>query len=327
VFICPACNADLYLDQTPLVCSSCRRTYAREKGIPLLFWPGNQVNQGDDVTTRVKAFYERTPFPNYDDLDTAERLKEKARRNVFAHLLHEQIPREARVLEAGCGTGQLSNLLALETGRAVFGADLCLNSLKLGQGFKDRNHIDNVTYVQMNLFRPVFRPESFDVVISSGVLHHTSNPSLGFQTLSRLLKPGGYIVIGLYHAYGRVATNLRRLIFKLTGDRLKFLDARLRSRTLSAMKKETWFLDQYKNPHESQHTIREVSRWFDACGIRFVISIPNAQGFRILSEGESLFADGRRPAAWSDHVRSDLVALLKGRSEGGFFIMIGRKPA
>ena len=51
----------------------------------------------------------------------------------------------------------------------------------------------------MNLFRPVFKAETFDVVICSGVLHHTSDPLTGFQSISKLVKKGGYIIIGLYN--------------------------------------------------------------------------------------------------------------------------------
>ena len=104
----------------------------------------------------VKSFYEETPFPNYDDLDGRESLQTKAKRGVFARLLDEQIPRPALVLEAGCGTGQLSNFLGMNWGRTVIGADLCLNSLRLAKSFRDRCSIANAQFVQMNLFRPPF---------------------------------------------------------------------------------------------------------------------------------------------------------------------------
>ena len=87
-----------------------------------------------------------------------------------------------------------------------------MNSLKLAQRFRKQNQIANVSFVQMNLFRPVFKAESFDVVVSNGVLHHTSDPFLGFQTISRLVKRGGFLVIGLYNKYSRLTTDFRRLV-------------------------------------------------------------------------------------------------------------------
>lgn len=43
---------------------------------------------------------------------------------------------------------------------------------------------------------------SFDVVHSYGVLHHTRDPYLGFQECTRVLKPGGIFFIHLYNKGG-----------------------------------------------------------------------------------------------------------------------------
>ena len=40
----------------------------------------------------VKAFYEETPFPNYDDHDSVRSLIEKSRRGVYAHALDRGDP-------------------------------------------------------------------------------------------------------------------------------------------------------------------------------------------------------------------------------------------
>ena len=64
----------------------------------------------------VKSFYEENPFPNYDDIDSEWSLREKAEQGVFARLLDDQLPANAKVIEIGCGTGQLSNFLGLKVG-------------------------------------------------------------------------------------------------------------------------------------------------------------------------------------------------------------------
>ena len=50
---------------------------------------------------------------------------------------------------------------------------------------------------------------AFDVVYSSGVLHHTSNPRSSFARLAQLARPGGTIVVGVYNAFARVPLRLR----------------------------------------------------------------------------------------------------------------------
>jgi SAM-dependent methyltransferase len=212
---CPKCSGDLRQENNELHCSACQHTYVSENGIPLLFSSNEWDSSKEDITEKMKSFYEKTPFPNYDDFDDIGSLIEKARKGLFAKLLDDQIPAGARVIECGCGTGQLTNFLSIAN-RTVIGTDMCLNSLRLANNFKNKHNLSNAHFYQMNLFQPAFKAESFDLVISNGVLHHTSDPLLAFKSISKLVKPGGYILIGLYHTYGRLATDLRRGIFNLT---------------------------------------------------------------------------------------------------------------
>jgi len=327
ILICPSCGGSLGIhnDHLKIECSNCEYSFQFENGIPLLFWP-NEWDSKIDVTEVVKSFYETTPFPGYEDIDSSSSLRQKAEQGVFARLLDEQIPHGWMILEAGCGTGQLSNFLGTTWGRTVFATDVCLNSLKLGQGFRGKNQIDNVAFIQMNLFRPVFKPASFDLVICNGVLHHTSDPFLGFQTISRLVKRGGFVIVGLYNKYGRIPTDIRRAVFRLSGNRFRFLDSRLREENISEVRKHTWFMDQYKNPHESEHTIAEMLNWFDRSGIEFINGIPKPVAFEAFSPEEKLFSANPKGTRL-DHFLVQLGMLLNGGKEGGFFTMIGRKIA
>ncbi len=327
IFMCPACGGVLSVvnERGTIECRVCTRSFPCDRGIPLFFWP-TEWTAKVDVTEVVRAFYEETPFPNYDDMDSPESLRAKAEEGFFARLLNEQIPHGSRILECGCGTGQLSNFLGLTWGRTVFATDLCLNSLKLGHAFKEQHDIRNVCFIQMNLFRPTFRPECFDFVICNGVLHHSADPFLGFQTILTCVKKGGFIIVGLYNTYGRLPTQIRRLIFRITGDRFKFLDSRLRMKSLSDLRKQAWFVDQYKHPRESSHSIGEVLRWFERSGVEFVNSIPKCAAAGAFSPQEGLFELTPRGTPL-DHFIVQSGMLLGGGREGGFFIMIGRKKA
>lgn len=176
----------------------------------------------------------------------------------------------------------------------------------------------------MNLFRPVFRPESFDIVICNGVLHHTSDPFTGFQAISKLVKRGGFIVVGLYNKYGRILTHVRRMLFKNFGNHFRFGDLRLKERDLSEARRRIWFMDQYENPHESEHTAGEVLGWFDRTGFEFTSSIPKCTAFAPLSVGDRIFERSPRGTRL-DHLLMQLGLLRNGNREGGLFIMVGRK--
>jgi carbamoyltransferase len=325
VWCSPNAQGELRAEHDHVACTKSGQTFSIADGIPQMFWPHDSIASSTDVTEIVKAFYEDTPFPNYDDHDSVRSLIEKSRRGQYARTLDESIPYNSNVLEVGCGTGQLTNFLGISC-RRVIGTDMCLNSLRLAENFRREHGLNRVRFVQMNLFKPCFRPEQFDVVLCNGVLHHTADPWGGFQSIQRLVRPGGHIVIGLYNKYGRLMMDLRRNIFRLTGGRGKWLDSYLRSRFTSPDKRRAWFNDQYRHPHESKHTIGEVLEWFDQCGLEFVRGIPSVTaGSNGLGRG-NLFEPTVKGTPL-DHFLVQSREIVTGSREGGFFIMIARKPA
>jgi SAM-dependent methyltransferase len=320
---CPATGEPLVADESGWVSAGGGRRYSVEHGIASLFASLDPGLADRDVTDMVKAFYEETPFPNYDDIDSRESLVAKARQGIFAALLDEQLPDGAMVLEAGCGTGQLTNFLGLSWKRRVFGGDICLNSLRLGNAFRERYRIANAGFLQMNLFRPPFRDGCLDVVICNGVLHHTGDARQGFAALLRKVKPGGLILIGLYNRYARLPTLWCRWAFERFGRRLYFLDRRLISAQMNEGRWQAWFRDQYRHPHETRHSIDEVLGWFDAGRVDFLSSIPAADGSPF-THATRLFEPHPRGAT-TVRAATQLQMLLSGGRDGGLFIMIGRK--
>jgi len=323
IVCCARCGGRLRDAGVSFHCQGCGQSYPVTDGIPQLFAPNNWDDTKLDVTDMVKAFYEETPFPNYEDLDSRESLQKKARLGVFARVLDDKLPPDVTVLEVGCGTGQLTNFLGMNWRRRVIGADLCMNSLRLANGFRERCAIVNSSFVQINLFRPPFADESIDVVISNGVLHHTSDPEGGFRSIAGKVKPGGYVLIGLYNWLGRLPTLWRRRLIALFGDRMAMLDSRLRGGALNAGRWAAWFRDQYQHPHESKHSMDEVLGWFARDRIEFISSIPSI-GDAEFHDDEPIFqphSSGRR----LDRLSSEIEMLLSGGVDGGLFIMIGRK--
>ena len=75
ILACPACQADLALEDDGLRCLACKAFYRTADNIPLLFCPNQWDRARDDVTMTVKSFYEETPFPNYDEFDNVGWLR------------------------------------------------------------------------------------------------------------------------------------------------------------------------------------------------------------------------------------------------------------
>lgn len=227
------------------------------------------------IGRKVRTFYEGCSFPGYEDFQTPADLIEKAKRGVYARLLDEQLPLKlgVRILDAGCGTGQLAIFLSLVR-RQVLGVDFSFASLVKATTFRSRFGLGNARFAQMDLFDLGLKDESFDYVFRNGVLHHTANADGVFCNLCRLVRPGGYITIGLYNTYGRLLLYLRRWLFRMTHDRLTWLDFFMRQRSIGPERRRIWFMDQYRNPQDTTFTVDDVLEWFRKNGIQYVNSVP-----------------------------------------------------
>lgn len=321
--VCPVDGEPLDLAGGELISTSGRH-YRISEGVPRLFVDEDGATEQSNtaVTHGVQEFYTEAPFPNYNQFDNIGVFVRRAREGVYARLLGEQIPINARVLEVGCGTGQLSNFLAATTMAHIYAADMTAASLALGRKFALDNGLAGIKFMQMNLFRPCIRPASMDIVISNGVLHHTYDTYKAFRSIAKLVKPGGYIVIGLYNRIGRLRTDFRRQLMKLFGESALILDPHLR-KNLSPEKRRAWINDQYLHPCERKHTMSELLQWFDAAGFEFISSIPKILGD--FSAEERLF-ERQNPGTPSDRTMAEIGMLFSHYGgEGGLYIMIGKR--
>ena len=114
------------------------------------------------------------------------------------------------------------------------------------------------------------------------------------------------------------------MIFNLTRDRFGGLDPNLRKGGMAGGKRRAWFMDQYKHPHESKHTIGEVLHWFEETNVAFVKSLPRSKPFQPFSPDEKLFQP-EEPGNALERLMVELGMIAKGSREGGFFTMIGRR--
>ncbi len=118
-------------------------------GVPSLL--AQDRGDGEDVTARVKSFYESHPFPSYEGLEGFGELVTKGNRNSFSVDLLNAIGFNKTILECGCGTGQLSQFLQINNNH-VLGVDLSLSSLHLAVEHKWRNGLPRSSFAQMDLF-------------------------------------------------------------------------------------------------------------------------------------------------------------------------------
>jgi len=105
-----------------------------------------------------------------------------------------------RLLEVGCGIG-VDALEWQRAGNHVVAIDLNLPSCELSKGrFLDAG-CDDGRFVNGDAENLPFLSETFDIIYSFGVLHHTPDTEQAIREIQRCLRPGGRAIVMLYHKW------------------------------------------------------------------------------------------------------------------------------
>ena len=118
--------------------------------------------------------------------------------NTLAELLHTDTvyPPGSEVLEAGCGVGAQTIILARNSPEAQFTAiDISEESLGKARALLEREGIGNVRFQKADIFELPFEFEQFDHVFVCFVLEHVPDPMKALASLKTVLKTGGSITV------------------------------------------------------------------------------------------------------------------------------------
>jgi SAM-dependent methyltransferase len=126
----------------------------------------------------------------------SERLADQAQ--TLTELLHHdtQYTAGSRVLEAGCGIGAQTVILAKNSPKArIISVDISEDSLQRAREKVWKEGLTNVTFCRGDIFSLPFGPESFDHIFVCFVLEHLVDPQRALEQLRPLLKDGGTITV------------------------------------------------------------------------------------------------------------------------------------
>ena len=178
---------------------------------------------GEGVSRLVQDQYEQNPYPCWimpAPAITAYPAGEYIRMKFpLAPIRPLPCVEAADVLIAGCGTGAH----AIETYRKIAGARVLaidLSSRSLAYAIRKTRPLGlPIEYAQADIMRLGGIGRTFDVIESSGVLHHLADPMAGWRILLSLLKPGGVMSVGLYSELARGEINAARAFIAERGYR------------------------------------------------------------------------------------------------------------
>jgi SAM-dependent methyltransferase len=162
----------------------------------------------DDVSVLVRGQYEENPYPRWvHAASVAEPITiDEHLRNQFptAPLRPLGSGNGIEILVAGCGTGRHPIEIARKYKDArILAVDLSLTSLCYAKRKTLAPLASKIEYAQADILKLQAIDRTFDLVDASGVLHHLSDAKAGWRILLALLRPGGFMRVGLYSELAR----------------------------------------------------------------------------------------------------------------------------
>lgn len=162
--------------------------------------------------------------------------------NKYLRYIEQQVTsyKPKKVLDLGCGTGLVTNLLGIRNKSVEFtGIDFSYNSINFAKNFAEIHHLTNVNFQYENILT-YSNQERYDIILCQGVLHHIKDIQQAKENIDLLLNDDGWIILGLYHPAGKVMKKIVTINYK--------------SRLL--------YHDQENNPYETNWTSKKVEREF-----------------------------------------------------------------
>jgi SAM-dependent methyltransferase len=123
------------------------------------------------------------------------------------------------ILIAGCGTNQAAVFAYTNPSARVVAIDISQASLNHQQHLKVKHGLDNLELHRLAIEDVHTLGLDFDLIVSTGVLHHLADPLVGMQALAGCLRQHGAIALMLYARYGRIGVELLQSVFRDLGLR------------------------------------------------------------------------------------------------------------
>jgi ubiquinone biosynthesis O-methyltransferase len=126
---------------------------------------------------------------NYDKTEERfEYIHSKSRENTKKYLKGSNI-----VLDYGCGTGTTSCQFAGHV-KEIHAIDISSKMIEIAKEKAVVSKVENVNFVQADIFDKRYKEESFDAILAFNMLHTVPNPKNVMKRIHELLKPEGLFI-------------------------------------------------------------------------------------------------------------------------------------
>src|SRR3989344_3681307 len=191
---CPICENELNThNKSSFKCARCNKIYPKKSGIPIILknskksisFIKDKINENptwytdDQMTYNDSGPYKHHTKKRVDYLDS-----------VFKKY---NLLKKMQILDAGCGDGINLRFLTKIPDSIITGVDYNFIRMKRAQ----KNIGNKMNFVVSDLLEHGFKDSSFDMIFCSHVLEHITEDLEALKNFYRMLKPGGFLILGV----------------------------------------------------------------------------------------------------------------------------------
>jgi len=189
------------------------------------------------------------------------------------------------VLIAGCGTHQAACLAYSNSDSNFLAIDISQTSLDHTKYLIEKHNIRNLELKRLSIFDVEELKEEYDLIISTGVLHHLRDPVGGCKALGQCLKPDGVMQLMLYGASLRAGVYLLQKAFKALGldqgdgdvDLMKECLRNLPpdhaiakyAKLADDLNSDAGLVDTFLNPQDVAYDVLDLMEFIEAADMKF----------------------------------------------------------
>lgn len=240
------------------------------------------------ISLNVKDQYESHPYPKWNKISLYNSAKSPLVHfnNIGLKFNIEKLSswKKIDILIAGCGTGQHAITAATKFKNSfVTAIDLSVRSLCYAKRKSDELDIKNINFIQMDILELSKLKKKYHIIECVGVLHHMDNPFKGLEILNNILKPMGFMMLGLYSNFAR--KHIERIRIKIEKSKLKLNEENIkefRKTIINSTDKDSKLITQSSDFYslsslrdlifhvqEHRFTIPEISKYLEKLNLDF----------------------------------------------------------
>ena len=235
----------------------------------------------------LKAFKTEIPSIYFSDKTKKEyKVWINKQEYLFRHLLNfpPKMFKDCSLIDLGAGTGENTVVYSKWGANCTLvevNDDACNIAKKVFKNYSlnPKNH----KIICQSLF-DFKSKKKYDIVVSNGVIHHTGDKEKAFNKMASLLKPNGYLILGIGNQSGCFQRQLKRMIIAKFANNEKeiievaeklFAEDINRRQRFSQRDRLSVIYDSFVVPKQDDPSAKEVLSWFSKNNLKFYSSYPS----------------------------------------------------